>query len=200
MARSLAEGDAQRCLQACLSVLEWGGVRRWNDHYLQTMGSRLGPQLLAVKRKLRLESLDTSALPPIRMSSGMVKIYSLLVDDLVMYDSRVAAALCLLTRLFCREAGIHSVPRALRFGLLPHRSQAQRDPSEGSYSFPTVVRSEAYLDSLARASWLLRAVVRGRRSLFTCLGTGEDLHALQSALFMLGYDVGGQRLGLTRST
>jgi len=188
---SLAGRDVPRCLAACLSVLAWGGVVRGNERHLRAMGSRLLPHLEGVKSKLVLESLDTRALPRVQMSSGMVKIYSLLVDDLVMYDSRVAAALCLLTRLFCQDADIRLIPVALRFRLLPHRSRAQRDPGTREYTFPLVAASgwTAYLDSVARASWLLRAVVRGKSSRFSPLAGGTDLHALQSALFMVGYDV-----------
>jgi len=194
--QSLNSGDHHGCLAACLSVLQWGGVLLGNEQHLRAMGHRLVPYLKDVA-SLTLESLDVRSLPQIRVTSGMVKLYSLLVNDLVMYDSRVAAALCLLVRLFCEDVGLPKVPPALGFRQLPHRSSFLRDASQGEYLFNSVgpMEDALYLDSVVKASWLLRSVVRNRPSRFSLLGKGKDLDALQSALFMIGYDLGSGGTG-----
>ena len=37
------------------------------------------------------------------MNSGFTKIYSLYIDDFIIYDSRVGAALGFLVRCYCEE-------------------------------------------------------------------------------------------------
>jgi len=187
LAESIGRDDAGLCRETCFAILQWGGVLVKNRAYLEQRGEKLPGDLRAIQG-IRLDRIRTRALPVMRMSSGMVKVYSLLVEHLVMYDSRVAAALCLLVRQYCVEAGLDAVPAPLRFRLLPARSAALRDPSDGRYKFsgltamPDHLRWKQYLESVVRASWLLKAIVRTCPSSFSKLGRGEDVQALQSAL------------------
>ena len=45
----------------------------------------------------------------------MTKIYSLLVDDFIIYDTRVAAALGWAIVKYCREQKLEELPEYLRF-------------------------------------------------------------------------------------
>ena len=49
------------------------------------------------------------------MNSGFTKIYSLYINDFIIYDSRVGAALCYLVKLYCIEQKQGGVPSLLKF-------------------------------------------------------------------------------------
>ena len=49
------------------------------------------------------------------MNSGFTKIYSLIVQDFIIYDSRVGAALGLLIKCFCEDKQKEKIPEELRF-------------------------------------------------------------------------------------
>lgn len=53
-----------------------------------------------------------------RFNAGITKVYSLVLEDFIIYDSRVAATLGWLVATFCR-AGAREVPDALRFPWMP---------------------------------------------------------------------------------
>jgi hypothetical protein len=123
------------------------------------------------------------------MNSGWTKIYSLLVEDFAMYDSRVSAALCMLVGLFAQKGGLSSLPNELRFCQLPHRATVDRTPPYFRDQFPKGwCGGRRHLCSNIMANWILSATVRARPSRFSSLqASGRDMWALQSALFMIGY-------------
>jgi len=53
--------------------------------------------------------------PGVRMNAGFTKIHALMLDDFVIYDSRVGAALGLLVRNFLTEKDIAYLPEVLHF-------------------------------------------------------------------------------------
>lgn len=193
----LAEGDALGCRDHSISVLKWGGVRPRNDKRIDGLyrAGRLCSHLRAVQEQLDLNRFDSrnGALPFI--NSGFTKIYALLVDDFIMYDGRVGSALGLLVRLFCEERGLDYVPEELRFGYKRSREvvysrHSKRNPSSEKHRFPEIsANPRKHLVDNVRASWLLRLILDNTDSKFNRLDTEQQLIALQSALFMIGYDV-----------
>ena len=123
------------------------------------------------------------------MNSGFSKIYSLLIDGFPIYDSRVACALASLVRLFCEESGRSEVPEQLGLGLPPSYLGKARDPSCGSLVFRRTWTPGSYARSNVMAAWLLDALAatppfsRER----------DPRHAIQSALFMIGFNVYQER-------
>ena len=128
------------------------------------------------------------------MGAGYSKIYSLMLDDFPIYDSRIACSLTSLIRVYCRDQGLPGVPDLLVLCVLPNASTLDRDPSDETYRFPIVhasqsmIKKDEYASSNLRAAWLLRELVE-RADGKGGWPVGQELVALQSALFMVGYEV-----------
>ena len=148
------------------------------------------PWLTANARLLDPDAADLCSLSGIwPMNSGFSKIYSLLVDGFPIYDSRVACALASLVRLFCEETGREEVPPPLAFGILPSQAKVNRNPSCGCLVFSRIRWSKrglrGYAQSNVMAAWLLAAL--SAQPPFS--DEREPQRALQSAMFMIGYEV-----------
>ena len=187
---SIECNDAGMCFRCCEAVLEWGGVTSRNRNTLERMADGIVFYLMGAKEMLNIGTYRTSPGLGLKMNSGFSKIYSLLIDDLIMYDSRVGAALCLLVRRFCEEKGLDEVPRSLKLHIPAARSP-NRDPSQGIYRFSRAHAPRRHLDSNMKASWLLGDVLKEKGSRFDQIDAGLRLISLQSGLFMIGYDVEG---------
>ncbi len=185
---AIATDDHGRALKGCQAVLQWGGITR--GQYIARLGRRLVPVLRRSVEDLSDPKLDLTRLPGVGMNSGWTKIYSLLVEDFAMYDSRVAAALCMLAGMYSMDQFLETIPSELRFGRLPHRATADRSPPYLPEQFPTAGSSPGrHLQSNVMANWILSESLRLRPSRFnTMQPKGRGLWALQSALFMIGYD------------
>ena len=87
------------------------------------------------------------------MGAGYSKIYSLMLDDFPIYDSRVACSLTSLIRLYCRDQGLPGIPDLLMLCVLPNASTSDRDPSDETYRFPIVRASQLdFTQNLKRAT------------------------------------------------
>ena len=179
-----------RC--AAIDVLRWGGVSGGNKGWITK-----APSLTEILRSgcTLLSGNDDSKAGSIgRFTAGMSKIYSLLVPEFVIYDSRVAAALAWLVRTWCEQTARASVPDALAFRWLSWKeSQTSartkvRNASSGNYLFPCAYTSSQKALWNMRASWLLSHVLNvGKQSVFH--REQSPVRALEAALFMWGYDL-----------
>ncbi len=174
---ALAE-EWRRFRDVCVSILKWGN----------TPPSRL-PSMADTLRQASLLSprtADTLRLGEVtHMSASYSKIYTLLVDDLPIYDSRVACALTSSIHIYAEEASCAQVPEILRLGV--PESQVRR-VDRNPYNFP-VLRSgqtRRYADSCLKSAWLLGALTTSGGD-FTHVPAESRLLAVQSAMFMLGY-------------
>lgn len=186
---SIGSRDQELCSASCKAILQWGGVAGQNAGAIRNLGDDVVSYLANARRQIRLAA-QGQTIPELRMNSGFSKIYALLCDDFIIYDSRVAAALGLLVRRFCEEASCHSVPHELAFGQPVHRSTARRDPGCRQYRFPRLYTSRQYVYSNLHASWLIQHMVKETESAFSEIEECAGAFALQSALFMIGYDIG----------
>ena len=185
---AIVQDDCDLALSCCKAVLKWGGIR--SGHYLEGLGDNLVSTLRRSTTALADPGLDLSRLPLVDMNAGWTKIYSLLLDDFIMYDSRVAAALCMLVGLFAQDIGLLSLPGELRFCQLAHRATVDRSPPYLREQFPMArYGNDQHLRSNIMANWILTEALRVRPSRFTLLRpSNRSLWALQSALFMIGYE------------
>jgi len=193
--------DDHQTLEWSLAVLSWGGVTNRNDEWLQDNQVGLAAYLAHNAELLDDPLCNTDNVKNLgRYNAGMTKIYALLLDAHIMYDSRVAAALALMVRRYCEACDLSEVPEPLRFALPPGRTEAnQRGPNIGPYYFPLVRGDETRRHSLAlrsalNASWLLKEIVLhdGGEAVFNGVDFPDQvspLRALEAALFMVGYDV-----------
>lgn len=121
LSASIALGpDSERDVQTrdwSIAVMEWGGVRNGNVTWLTTNVNGLADEIDLVKKTLDIGNDDRSNLRGTirRFNAGMTKVYSLLVEDFVIYDSRVASALTWLISQWCLETKKPVVPDLLRF-------------------------------------------------------------------------------------
>lgn len=183
--------DTAKCSTACLEILRWGGVLRGNREKIKGIES-LVQYLKDAKKKLatgKIESRDFYK--EVYMNSGFTKIYSLYIDDFIIYDSRVGAALGFLVRRYCEEKKLDKIPELLRFAYGNSKGGTNRNPSIGDYKFP-LLRNAGYYDNHIennlKANWLLKEVL-SYPSAFKNIPEQRQLRALEAALFMIGYEV-----------
>jgi hypothetical protein len=199
----IQEDDVETTRRCALAMLEWGGVLNKNREQIEALGKGICTYFREVQNRLNLSevSLGEQHGMYIYMNSGFTKLYHLLIDNFIMYDGRVGAAMGLLVRSFCEEEGLREIPGNLFFAYGrgreagPYNSrQNRRDPSRGPYKFPEFTGDRwRHLNDNIKASWLLKEVADHTISRFSRLPQepplNERLTALQSALFMIGYDV-----------
>ncbi|CAD6559558.1 hypothetical protein LMG27952_06894 [Paraburkholderia hiiakae] len=186
---------------AAIDVMIWGGVRRGNVNWL--LRNEAGLVKLINATRLAFEAGDTTHAilksGELRFNAGMTKVYSLVCGDFIIYDSRVAAALGWAVVKYCRSRGISRVPDGLRFPWAPGyeatnaRAPKQRNPRDGDLTFPRLQSGPMHAEWNMRANWILTDVLAqedSRLSSFSLIADeGTRLRALESALFMIGYDL-----------
>ena len=187
----------------CLQIFKWGGVatkandpsrvwvaKRARDGSLKAR-IRAAVALLQPTSSASLERFDDEDL---LMNSAMTKLYAAADDsgEVVMYDSRVGAALGLLSRHFLEQRHMLEMPPSLVYYWGPARGQAKaqsRNPSNANYRYPQLPNgagsSRARAEVSRRANWLLRDV----RSRLLTLQVPTTSLQLERALFMVGYQV-----------
>lgn len=132
---------------------------------------------------------DTTTIANLRFNSGMTKVYALLLEDFIIYDSRVAAALAWLVRRWWVDdlrQTVNSLPSSLRFGCLPGNGKMAlfRNPDRSVF---TTLRSDPAAHYLwnVRANWLLgAALAKAERPV-----NFPDLRSIEAALFQMGRKV-----------
>ena len=117
----------------------------------------------------------------------MTKVYSLLDPSIVIYDSRVAAALGYAVALWANQRNRPTVPDELQFPWAPAKSGRQnRDPglaiavAHRGYAFPKLHPGPNHACANVYASWLMLDVA---------IQIGITPRQLEAALFMIGYDL-----------
>lgn len=189
---SLKTGDDFLALHAATAVMSWGGVRGGNVDWLVRNQTGLSNLLLDMRSALnesdtRQRILDSN----VRFNAGMTKIYSLICNNFIIYDSRVAATLGWGVVKYCKQNRLEKVPEELSFPRPPFRGEHKRDASVNKLKFPGLHSSLRYLQWNLKASWLLEAVLKHENAKSS--GFFKDgintLRALEAALFMIGYDL-----------
>ncbi|HEV3431553.1 MAG TPA: hypothetical protein VG320_27055 [Paraburkholderia sp.] len=192
---ALLAGDDKRACELMCALMAWGGVQAGNVSWLTA--NEAGLAALVAKTRDALNAGDAQDL---RFNSGMSKAYSLVCNEFVIYDSRVAAALGMAIVKFCVERKLESVPAELQFPWAPAKSAKNavnppvRDPRQGRFDFLRLGGGRLYAAWNLRASWLLSTMAKrlaGGASGFAGIESdARRLRALEAALFMIGYDLG----------
>ena len=135
-----------------------------------------------------------------RSNAGFTKIYSLLFENFIIYDSRVAAALGLFVVRYCTDNGLPKIPPELDFGWMPAKEEAKtsspklRNADAGPYEFSKASREQLHASANIRANWIFEQVLPTNAEpsgeWFAKLPKAERMRALESAFFMIGYDLG----------
>jgi hypothetical protein len=192
---ALAAEDGAALCDAAVEVVRWGGVAPRNEDWLRANEHRLVTLLGWVKEALEKQDDEADLGPELRFNAGMTKVYSLLLDHFVIYDSRVAAALAWFVAAWAREKGLDSVPPPLQFRCMAAKEdpgatrKKLRNPWRGKLGFPHL-GSQPYVHAKwnLRASWIVEKLVDAPRA--TSFGSGPAAsRKLEAALFMWGYDL-----------
>ncbi|WP_321880373.1 hypothetical protein [Paraburkholderia bannensis] len=200
---ALLKNDDKRACEILCALMGWGGVRAGNASWLTANEAGLAGLVATMRDVLNAGCTEHSLLASnkLRFNSGMSKAYSLVCNEFVIYDSRVAAALGMAIVEFCIAKKLKSVPAELQFPWAPARSASNavnpplRDPRQGPFDFPRLAGAGAkrYASWNLRASWLLAAIAKrasGGDSGFARIESDASrLRALEAALFMIGYDL-----------
>jgi hypothetical protein len=198
--RAVAAGAEDAAVTCSLEILKWGGVIAKNGVALEARRTNWISELRHMTNVLQADhepSRSDLILPSgsvCKMNAGFVKIYSVLLDYLVIYDGRVGAALGLLVRQFCEDTSKQAVPEPLKFaygspkeGMNPV-SPKTRNPSTPTFKFPRLQPDPVFHSAQAmRASWLLKAALEPDPAPFS--GGEKGFHELAAGLFMVGYDI-----------
>lgn len=198
--------DDQAARRAATDVMIWGGVVAGNVRWLNA-NQNLASDLLAVHAAINAQDTADGVLTDrkLRFNAGMTKVYSLLCEGLIIYDSRVAATLGWAVRTFCEAHALTSVPAELAFPWAPakstpnHPAPKHRDPSSPGLRFPKLSSGPLHAHWNLKASWILEAALlspAGQASQFASdpyLDTPAlQLRAVEAAMFMIGYDLNQQ--------
>lgn len=180
--------DNDQFLDVATRIVKWGGIG--NLASLPALGQRALTVLGENAELLRPEFADTDLLHRVtHMTSGYSKIYSLMIDDFPMYDSRVACALTSLIYCFCSERELGHIPESLSLGVLAGKGGNPRDPSDEMYRFPPIYSEPSrHAVSNVKAAWLLGALVANADTgPFFDLREDWRLRAVEASHFMIGY-------------
>ena len=128
----------------------------------------------------------------LRSNAGYTKVFALMKDDFVIYDSRVAAAIGLLIVRYCeRQApALDELPENLEFGRSSATGNDNRDPSHAGFIFPDFEGDHSlHAASNWRANVILSravALLEGEDRRPEWIGADDALRTVEAALFMLG--------------
>lgn len=178
--------DQREFFDVAQDILKWGGINNLrvssDRHWGRMQPADLQNHISEVKRKLDPAQADTDDLPEsLRMSSGFSKIYSALIPDLPIYDSRVACALTCLLGLYQKNAQVNVTGETLSFPVPAHRGSER-------CTYPAIRHDQVarYAAANLKCAWLLQELLT-RPGEFASVPELHRVDALQSALFMLGY-------------
>jgi len=189
---ALENADDGQLRQWCIAVVKWGGVSNGNVTWLNHPENNVLGTITAGCRLLGAHDDATLEKEIGRFNSGMSKIYSLILPNFIIYDSRVAAAMAWHVMQWSKLHNHAILPSPLRFPCMPAKEAQNcltpklRKPCD---QFPSVHgRPYVHAQGNLRASWLLARVLElSNDTVFH--HQNDPLRALEAALFMWGYDL-----------
>ncbi len=194
MRSAISNNESNSLLSYSSAMLEWGGVTRSNRQKLERMGDGIVEYYRSARALLDPNTVDSDGeFEGIYMNSGFTKLYSMVIDDYIIYDSRVGASLGLLVRYFLEEKKYGYIPEGLNYSYgnsRPTKSDMgminKRNPSSRTYKFTQLANNrKKHIKNNIYANWLLSEL--SNSSKFT--EQKNPIRALESALFMIGYEV-----------
>ena len=139
--------------------------------------------------RLSPEQGDTDGLTGFKyMGAGYSKIYSAMIDDFPIYDSRVGCGLAWLIWLFFEDEQPDGSRELLMLRVPKDQGRNLRIPP----GFKPVNTPKQHAESNLKAAWILGELVK-RPGPFRDLPKKRRVMALQAALFMIGYQPLGKK-------
>ena len=180
-------------------VFEWGGTANGNSCWLDGYADGGGSLCALYENANAIFGSDCPDLSDIgqhsvRSNAGFTKVYSLLFDDFIIYDARVAAALQLFVSGYCIENELSAPPNLLDFASMPSRGGHVRLVRRFRFKQTGGTNHPLHADSNIRANWLLSELFNTscKDTIFGAISDKQDkMRALEAALFMIGYNLNG---------
>ena len=201
------EKNAYECIQLVKEVFEWGGVWHVNARWVEKE-ENLIQKLVNGSREMQSDSPNLNIFKKYnssnrttasRMNAGYTKYYSLACQEnkVIIYDSRVGAALGLLTRKYLEFIGEDKVPKDyldFRWAIKRGENSADpnysvRDPSCSGYKFTKLGASDqSWAECNIKANWIISEALNRAKSKIWGSDT-IDTRMIEAALFTLGYSL-----------
>lgn len=207
---SLRKGDYVSCKKWCEMILDWGNVKNGNKDKLKALGPNIIEYLTNCEKLFSSSNLSMTGKyqvivngenQNVIMSAGFTKIYSLMLNEFIIYDGRVGAALGLIEKYFYIATNLpQSKLLSFHYGNAKtadnKSSKLNRNPSEGLFKVSVLGSGHIHTRDNLKANWILQHVIHNSRSKFT--ENSEPLRALECALFMIGYHLPQSNLRQTQ--
>ena len=223
---SIIDQDQEKTLNACKMVLDWGGVLRrgrkgkTNEDKLIDINKRFGlvNYLNKAQELLNPNTASTTNYFEIHdqqkkcsiliMNSGFTKIYSILVENFIIYDGRVGAGLGLLLSQFKKQSPDTNVDVLMfAYGNAANSAKClnnnmRRNPTEANLYFSNLFQGQSqeqksikHIQNNLKASWLIDEIIKKLPDNSGFSGANNPARALEAALFMIGncVNIGCQR-------
>ena len=115
-------------------LMKWGGTGRGNNDWLGKEGNFNVIQETLQLLKSQVDDInEIKQVDNLRFNSGLTKVYSLIADDFIIYDSRVAAALAWYVLKFIEAENKDKIPEELKFACMKAKGGKQlRNPDRKS--------------------------------------------------------------------
>jgi hypothetical protein len=182
---------------ACQNILRWGGQRVFTPNYqwiqkLANISQYFNKNIIALNPNLfndDIAHVQTNGVD--RFNAGFTKIYSLCIDNFIIYDSRVAFALSNIISQFLLSTGRNFIPIELHFKIPPGSSAIRHPRLINGFAFgKTNGNISQYQICNLRSSWLFEEILQNNpNSLFNTLPQAQRIRALEAAFFMIGYSI-----------
>lgn len=188
-------GDDTATRDAAIEVVRRGGVAPHNESWLRSNSPGLPRLLGKVTQAFEAgdDAIDFGV--SLRFNAGMTKVYSLLVDNFIIYDSRVAVALAWFIVAWARAEQRPHIPESLRFPCMVAKEALDadrhklRNPRTEQFYFPLLGnRPYTHAKWNLRANWIVGALLEAAPRTVFCSGSGGS-RKLEAALFIWGYDL-----------
>jgi len=181
-------------------LMKWGGTVNGNGKWLEKLkneDAEVTYQMIVDTLKIIYSDLDDiqslKNISHLRFNSGLTKIFALIADNFVIYDSRVAAAMAWYVLRFVEFKKLAEVPSELKFVCMKAKGGKQSrnpDSSKNGFPFTSYSQPEVHLHWNIRVNWILKDVLdQMESSIFHNQLNTSPLRSLEAALFMWGYDV-----------
>jgi hypothetical protein len=192
--RSFEKNDTEAVAAWSQSIMVWGGVytRRGNAAWLDENRLSINEYLRSSISVLNQDDDEAPLqMPNLRSNAGTTKIYSLLLPNFIIYDSRVSAALAWLVFQWAQKNSI-DVADYLRFSCMRANSKRKkiRSPDEKIFKYFAATGKFHYRHAMwnLRANWVVEAALKYSQAQD---GIPIDSRSIEAALFMLGADLSG---------
>lgn len=193
--------DEKNLAQWIRAILVWGGVytKKGNAAWLSARLGKLGPYMDRTLTRLASahRKQDIDKLTDLRSNAGTTKVHALALDDFIIYDSRVAAALSWLVVKWACATSRGNIPLQLRFGCMrPNTKDRKKRRTPDERLFPYFAPLAGNLESHRkhawwnlRANWILSAALGKAHQACAKECEFQSLRDVEAALFVMGADL-----------